>query len=130
MMLVERIAARLSGATALAYRRCLGEAVKTRPELLHEIGTYLAQLEARAGEEEFLDLATASKVAGVCRVLVDRLGLGMDEAQLRAVQAAVAYFVLEDDGEADTSIVGFDDDLEVLRVTAFVLGWKLPELDA
>ena len=39
------------------------------------------------------------------------------------------YFLLDDDGEDDHSIVGFDDDLQVLRVTAEVLGWDLPEDD-
>ena len=45
------------------------------------------------------------------------------------MQAAVEYLVLDEDGEADESIVGFDDDLGVVRVTAEVLGWNLPEND-
>jgi len=124
---VDRVATLLSPATAKAYARCLANPLGEVATLEHETRSYLKQVEDRATEAEFLDLETARTAAEGCLTLIERLGCSPNVARQRAVQAAVDYFVEEDDGENDNSIVGFDDDLEVVRVTAEVLGWPISE---
>ena len=129
-MLVERIEAQLTGEAALAYRRCSDAPLRSSAELGDSIDSYLSELESRSAETEFLDLETATRVADGCRALLSQLSDDAVPAFHRAVQACISYFVLEDDGEADSSVVGFDDDLKVVQVTAEVLGWQLPETRA
>ena len=88
---------------------------------------YVAGLRIRGRSDGFLDLDTAEKVAAGCLHLLDQLAPGMEPEPHHAVQAAVLYFVLEDDAEADDSVIGFDDDLQVLDTTAQYLGWSLSE---
>lgn len=129
-MFVLQIEARLSGSTAASYRNCIDARAKSADELEDEIHAYMDALQARAADAEFLDLETAARVAAGCRALLERLCRAPNPSLHRAVQAAVEYFVLEDDGEDDNSVIGFDDDLEVVRVTADVLGWEIPEINA
>ena len=56
--------------------------------------------------------------------LIDLLEASGSEAAHHAVQAAVTYFELEDDAEADGSVIGFDDDLQVVEATFEALGWS------
>ena len=130
MKIANRIEARLSGSTAMAYSRCISDSARSIAVLEVASRTYMDHLEGRSADSEFLDLATARRVAVGCQALMTRLGDNPSIGQHLAVQAAVDYFILEDDGEDDDSIVGFDDDLEVVRVTAEVLGWDLPEINA
>ena len=128
--LIRQVEERLSHSTAKAYRRSIQAQERSPEELGKRTERYLEELRTRAARSEFLDLSTATQVARGCLELVRRLGESPEASRHRVVQAAVDYFTLEDDAEADSSIVGFDDDLEVLLVTATVLGWDLPEDDA
>lgn len=123
MRFVDRVEEALSTSVANAYRACLGMPRRTIDELEDACGAYVERLRAR--DIEFLDLGTALRVASTCRALLERLRHGADPARQAAVQAAVEYFVLENDGENDDSIVGFDDDLRVVQLTADVLGWSV-----
>ena len=81
----------------------------------------MATLQARAAREEFLDLETAERTAAACNQADDLAeSVGTDEARTLA-RAAAAYFVLEDDAEADDSVIGFDDDLRVAEAVVAVL---------
>lgn len=116
-MSAEEVARHLSPPVAEAYRRCFG---RLAPEVLESrMVAHLAALEARAEDQEFLDLATARRVASLCRRM---LAARSEGPAVELVAAAVAYFLLEHDGEPDASIIGFDDDLDVARATALVLG--------
>jgi len=126
MSFVDLVESRLPKSIATAYRRCLGGPSQAVAELKLRTDTYLDELRARAEEEEFLDLETAVQVATGCHALLGHLGEDKDAERVQAVQAAVEYFVLEDDAEDDNSLVGMDDDLQVVVVTAQVLGWELP----
>ena len=127
MSTVDEVAARLSMAPTEAYRRCAASPPRSVRELERALDTYEHTLQSRATEAEFLDVETAARVLSGCQALLKRLGSGSAPESHRAVQAAVEYLLLDDDGEADDSIVGYDDDLRVLKATAEVLGWDLPE---
>ena len=126
-MLIEQIEGQLTGRTALAYRRCSDAALRPPEELGNSINDYLRTLQTRSAAAEFLDLETATRVADACRALLKQLSADSVPAYHRAVQACITYFILEDDGEDDSSVIGFDDDLRVVQITAEVLGWSLPE---
>ena len=124
--IVRRIGKQIPGSYVTAYLNGAQGPRRSIQDLEANIREYRASLRARAVESEFLDLETARRVAACCHALLVQLAGSPSPAHHRAVQAAVDYFLLEDDGEEDGSIVGFDDDLEVVRVTAEVLGWAIP----
>jgi hypothetical protein len=127
MTATEKVLASLSSPFRSAYLRA-AEAPLRQPEVLaQEVEAYVQLLEQHAEQVEFMDLATASRVAEICRFLLAKLEESPCPDRHLAVQAAVEYFILEDDGEDDTSLIGFDDDLQVAQVTAAVLGWDIPD---
>ncbi|MBL4771930.1 MAG: hypothetical protein JKY61_12515 [Planctomycetes bacterium] len=125
MRFVDQIESRLSPSTAKAYSKCVSFTPAPQAELQERSAKYLAQLEQSNSNTEFLDIDTARKVATGCDALIAGLSNPCDVAHHRAVHAAVEYFILEDDGEDDSSVIGFDDDWQVVEVTAKVLGWGL-----
>lgn len=127
MRFVIQVTGQLAGAPAEVYAALAERTPKAVAELLAGVDGYLGSLLQGSPEAEFQDLDTARRVATLCRTLVLRLQAEPDPDRHRAVQAAVDYFLLEHDGEPDGSIIGFDDDLEVVRATARALGWELPE---
>lgn len=77
-------------------------------------------------DDGHVDLNMACAIAAGCFALLDAWEQ-LDEPQRRAVQAACLYYVHQDDEEDDfSSVVGFDDDAEVLNHVAALL--KRPEL--
>lgn len=81
---------------------------------------YWQHVEGRSAREEFLDLRMAQRTYAHCTALLDHLTQVPEAWQ--AVAAAVQYFIDEDDAIADTTVIGFDDDYEIARVTCDVLG--------
>ena len=110
-----------------AYQRVVDAPLRQLEVLARDVGAYGLHLEQRAVQVEFMDLATANRVAVICRFLLAKLEESPCPDRHLAVQSAVEYFILEDDGEDDTSLIGFDDDLQVAQVTAAVLGWDIPD---
>jgi hypothetical protein len=85
------------------------------PDVLRrQVAAHLARIRDVAAHEPMVDLARAEAVARACHALLDAwAGLPLDHQ--RWVQAACRYFVRADDEEDDlASIIGFDDDTEVL----------------
>jgi uncharacterized membrane protein YkvA (DUF1232 family) len=79
------------------------------------VGRRLADLEDSQRRNEFLDLAATRSLAEESRRLL-ALNPEVGEAERRMIQAAVLYFVLDQDAEPDRqSLLGLDDDLRVLR---------------
>lgn len=114
--LAQRALAQLPSAEAACLQRCLGQPMEGP-----RVQDYVATLQARASREEFLDLETAERTAAACNQAHDLAeSVGTDEARTLA-RAAAAYFVLEDDAEADDSVIGFDDDLRVAEAVVAVL---------
>lgn len=126
MTLVERVQTRLPADIAIAYAECVGRLPEDAVALQERVNKYLAHVRAESKHLEFLDLATAEEVARSCEQLILRLDSKATSAERLIVQAAVEYFVLADDVEDDTaSVIGFDDDLLVVRATAEALGWPI-----
>lgn len=125
----ERIRERLPLEIATAYAACVDGDLESGDALLRRARAYLAEVTSLAQREEFVDITTATSVERVCEALIAQLDADTLASEHRAVQAAVAYFVLADDVEDDTaSVIGFDDDLLVVQATAEVLGWPVDEI--
>lgn len=92
-------------------------------ELRRMVAEYLVELESRARYADYMDIGLATEVARICHLLIDTLVQPVEEEHHRLVQAAVRYFIIEDDAESDTdSLIGFDDDRLVAETVAAVLG--------
>jgi len=92
-------------------------------ELLEQIEAYLGRIRQVVMQGAPLDVSAAERLATLSRHLVRQMGTLPGEAERRLVQAAVRYFVLEDDAEGDlVSILGLDDDDQVLQAVARHLG--------
>ncbi len=124
--LVDRISDRLPESVVPFYRGCCQEDVLSLERLKQASTEYMASL--RTSAVEFLDVETAQRVASGCDALLEwaEAASPVDPQAHLAVHAAVRYFILEEDAEGDESIIGFDDDLQVVEATAAVLGVTLP----
>ena len=70
-----------------------------------------------------LDDGLAGRIAWLCGKLLEALPDQPDERQHRLTQLAVNYFVLAEDGHDDNhSLIGFDDDLDVVVAVIKELG--------
>lgn len=122
------VKARLPPEIVRAYGEC-ARAPRPLEDLEAAVRLYLGTLRTQPPVSEFLDLETGRRVVDGCHVLLREVRKRRDHLHHRAVQAAIEYCLLRVDGQDDTSIVGFDDDLQVIRVTAEVLGLSLAEED-
>ncbi len=117
-----RAAALPRGATRLV-RDLLAEDPIPTDQLRADLASHLGSLTAHSARHEFIDLETATLLNSVCHRLLDRLAAGDSEDHRRMVQAAVRYFLLDDDAESDLhSPIGFDDDAQVVRAVAAAVG--------
>lgn len=113
----------LSGKPRAVLRGLLDEPIVGHAELVAKVDQYLAHIEARAQNEEFVDVALAGQLAGCAKALLNTLAPETPEDILRLAHAAIRYFLLEHDGESDVaSPIGFDDDRDVLNAVARQLG--------
>jgi len=88
-------------------------------ELRRDIRAYVEKLETISKKTEFLDLVLARRVATQCESLLDGLGPDSSKEHRQLIQAAVQYFIENEDEENDIeSPIGFDDDLEVVELIA------------
>lgn len=91
--------------------------------LRHELEEYIGELDEHAQRTEFFDLETANRTADLCRKLLTALPAEPNENQHRLTQLAINYFVLAEDAEDDNySLIGFDDDLQVVIAVIEELG--------
>lgn len=93
------------------------------PVLSDELEQYVESLTAHAANAEFVDDGIAEKITTLCWKLIGAMPEQPDERQHRLTQLAVNYFVLAEDGHDDQhSMIGFDDDLEVVSAVVRELG--------
>lgn len=93
------------------------------PVLSDELEQYVESLTAHAANAEFVDDGIAEKITALCWKLIGAMPEQPDERQHRLTQLAVNYFVLAEDGHDDQhSMIGFDDDLEVVSAVVRELG--------
>jgi uncharacterized membrane protein YkvA (DUF1232 family) len=88
-------------------------------ELASSIDVYLEVVRQRAQRQEFVDLALATRIARSAKLMIGALSPDTPADVRGLVQAAIRYFVLEEDAEADiSSPIGFDDDRDVFNAVA------------
>lgn len=93
--------------------------VSSTPELLTElpaaIQAHLTHVEAELRRNEFLDIDSARKIADLLFLLLDAIE-EYEPDQQRLIVGAARYFTSGDDASPDTeSLLGFDDDIEVIN---------------
>jgi hypothetical protein len=121
---MESIAAELPRETREAYERYLKIPVAERGAIKNKIDDYVSTVLNASGENEFLDYPTAQRISLSLRKLLEVCS----DDQLVHVQAATLYFISTDDASPDLeSILGFDDDAQVVNAVCRVLGH--PELE-
>ena len=98
-------------------KNLVAEKLTSIDELEMEVCNYMSELENIESQTEFLDVATALGIAYDCLELIELVSKHYSERRHLALQVAIRYFVLEDDVESDaSSIIGFDDDAEVVEI--------------
>ena len=86
-----------------------------------ELAEYVGAVQQLKALSANIDLVTAERIVAALDTLLrdhDRYG---DEAR-RLVQAAVEYFVREDDDDEITGVLGFDDDIQVINAVIRAVG--------
>ena len=92
-------------------------------ELHRTVSDYRSGLEGAARDGRYIDVILATEVANLLHRLIDTLQGAVTPEHHRLVQAAVRYFVTEEDAESDRdSLIGFEDDRLVAAVVAEELG--------
>jgi hypothetical protein len=92
-------------------------------ELRAELREYATRIGSATAANELLDGTLAQSIIRCCEGLLEMLESDADEATRRLVQAAVRYFVVEEDIEPDRdSLWGLDDDAVVCGAVAGHLG--------
>ena len=103
--------------------RLLAEDPLPPDQLRQNLRTHLASVEEAATLNPHLEPALARWLVQVCDALLDEAASQGTEGARRLVQAAVRYFIEDDDGEHDlTSVVGLIDDAEICNAVARALG--------
>jgi hypothetical protein len=70
-----------------------------------------------------VDAVLARELVSACTKLLGTANDSMPEHHRRAIQAAVRYFVIEEDADSDlASVLGLDDDAEVVNAVLQYLG--------
>ena len=83
--------------------------------LLENITAHVQELEFALSRNEFLDIATARRIAEVLEILISGYDQYSTEQQAM-IAGATQYFIQEQDVEPDTkSILGLDDDVQVIN---------------
>ncbi len=120
--LVERVLKSLDRGTAEAMQECMDDYSSIEADPRGAVEAHLASLREAGRENEFLDMAQAERLTTRSLALLDRLQDGTPDVERKLILAAVYYFIVDEDGESDTeSILGLDDDEQVLDVVEKVL---------
>lgn len=119
---LQTLLAGLPRAASSHFERLLDETPRTFAELRAELDDHVVQIQSASGANEFLDAALALAIASSCRALLEHTETGSGHERALA-QAAVRYFVLDDDADHDLeSVCGLDDDAMVCNAVARELG--------
>lgn len=99
----------------------LSEDLRNTDQLRRDVEEYLERVADERERFEFLNMGLAEAIAGRYLDLLDEVE-GESAEVRRIVQAGLLYFVEPDDADDDfSSIIGFDDDRDVLNAIAEVL---------
>ncbi len=102
----------------------LGEELRPVHQLFKEVRDYQQTIKQRSQwKDSDVDPTLANSLAEACLRLLGTLNDSSPESTRQLVQAAVRYFVIEDDADGDLdSILGLDDDAEVVNAVLSKLG--------
>ena len=90
--------------------------------LKEEVKTHLLKMEHALSRNEFLDINTARKIARILAVLLKDYDQFPTELKALVVGATI-YFIQDQDIEPDTSsILGLDDDVQVINYVLDKIG--------
>ena len=118
-----RIIESLPEPTRTTFRKLLEEPLLEVDALTKRVKTYAASVGSHVGRVEVVDLWTAGLVERKCLALIAKID-GSASAERPFIQAAVLYFISEEDAEDDIdSPFGFEDDLAVADTVARELGF-------
>ncbi|KPK60665.1 MAG: hypothetical protein AMJ59_04795 [Gammaproteobacteria bacterium SG8_31] len=120
---ISRVIVEFPEAVAIVFKRLMRAPRRSRQEMRRRVSSYIVGIEARAREVDYIDVELAQSIANGCHRLIDTLDADSTEEHRCLVQAAVLYFVTDEDAEGDTtSLIGFDDDRLVVDVVGQELG--------
>jgi hypothetical protein len=120
--LVEKVLKSLGRGSAAAMQECLDGYGSIEADPRGAVVAHLETLREAGRQNEFLDMVQAQRLTTRSLALLDRLQDGMPAVERKLILAAVYYFIVDEDGESDTeSILGLDDDEQVLDVVEKVL---------
>lgn len=101
----------------------LAEAPRSPAELRAELRAHVESIQAAAHDNELLDASLALALANTAEALLAEAEARDSDDVRTLVQAAVRYFILDDDAEPDlSSVCGLDDDAHVCNAVARHLG--------
>ncbi len=119
----EALLSSLGPEVAAIVQRLAAEPLLPPERLAVAVDGYLASVHAAHDGEPDVDLELAAAIAASAHRLIELIGPSTPERPRRLIQAAVRYFILEEDAEPDTgSVVGFDDDALVLNAVILHIG--------
>lgn len=105
----------LSAETQRAVSDLLGAPPASPSEQRRRIRAHLEETLRAAGSNEFIDTSLAEQIAAQFETLLEAWDTYSPE-QRSILDAAIAYYALSDDAEDDhDSVLGFEDDAEVLN---------------
>jgi hypothetical protein len=110
-------------AARVLWDRLMAETLLPVHELFGEVKDYQQAIHQRSSDDEGVDPALAENLVRASMRLLGTLNDATPESTRRIVQAAVRYFIIEDDADSDLdSILGLDDDAEVINAVLRHLG--------
>ena len=90
--------------------------------LTNEVDEHVTQVHLALKANEFLDVNIATKIADILKSLLNEFDKYPKQKQ-RLIVGAARYFIKSNDAQADfESLLGFDDDIEVLNYVLVELG--------
>jgi hypothetical protein len=108
---ISRVIAAMPASVAAIFKRLMREPRLSREEMRRRVTTYLVGIESLARQVDYIDVELVQSIANRCCRLIDGVDVRSSEEHRRLVQAAVLYFLVDEDAESDTSsLIGFDDD--------------------
>jgi hypothetical protein len=120
---IDRVMQALPTRVAAIVERLFREHRSSPIELHRAVSDYRNGLEGAARDGRYIDVILATEVANLLHRLIDTLQVPVEPEHHRLVQAAVRYFVTEEDAESDRdSLIGFEDDRLVAAAVAEELG--------
>jgi uncharacterized membrane protein YkvA (DUF1232 family) len=109
--------------TRHTMQRLLAQPVVPLDSLRLNVQQYMQLVYHAATIHEFIDVATAERLAETSYALLDSVAPQAPGDTRALIQAAVRYFLVSEDADDDlASISGFDDDVAVMNAVTQMLG--------